>query len=259
MRSLLTINNLCKNYRRSNGFFSSSLENAYQDINFSLDKGKTVSIIGESGSGKSTLVQTIAGLRTQTSGSIYLRGNALNEVSLQERCKSIRMLFHAPSSSLNPKATIGRILSAPLKLNSNLTAIESDQQIKNTLALVGLLPDYLAFYPNMLSSVQQHQVALARAMILDPDIIIADEILAGLDISLRFKIVNLLLNIQEKKEVSYIIVAHNMNLIRHISDHIIVMHEGKIVENDTTENICNFPKSNKTKHLLQSHQPDYRK
>ncbi len=259
MQNLLNINNLCKKYRRSNGLFTSSIQQAYSDINFSLDEGKTLSIIGESGSGKSTLVQTIAGLRSQTTGDIFLRGTPLSKLSLQQRCKSIRMLFHAPSNSLNPKATIGRILSAPLKLNSNFTAIEREQQIKDTLNLVGLLPDYLAFYPNMLSSVQQHQVALARAMILEPEIIIADEILAGLDISLRFKLVNLLLDIQEKKGVSYIIVAHNMNLVRHISDNIIVMHDGVIVENDTTENVYNSPKSTKTKHLLQSHQPDYRK
>ncbi|PKF61086.1 peptide ABC transporter ATP-binding protein [Psychromonas sp. psych-6C06] len=259
MQNLLNITNLAKEYRRSNGLFRSQLQDAYRNINFSLDKGKTLSIIGESGSGKSTLVQTIAGLRTQTHGEIYLHGKALSNVSLQERCKSIRMLFHAPSNSLNPKATIGRILTAPLELNSNFTAIEREVQIKKTLNLVGLLPDYLAFYPNMLSSVQQHQVALARAMILEPDIIIADEILAGLDISLRFKLVNLLLNIQEEKQVSYIMVAHNMSLVRHVSDNLIVMHQGNIVENDTTENVYNSPKSNKTKHLLQSHQPDYRK
>ena len=259
MKTLLNVNNLCKMYRRSNGLISSNLHNAYQDINFTLEKGKTLSIIGESGSGKSTLVQTIAGLRTQTSGEIYLNGQPVSKLNIQQRCKSIRMLFHAPSDSLNPKATIGRILSAPLKLNSNLTAIQREKQIKNTLNLVGLLPDYLAFYPNMLSSVQQHQVALARAMVLDPEIIIADEILAGLDISLRFKLVNLLLNIQEKKQVSYIMVAHNMNLVRHISDRIIVMHKGIVVENDITETVYNSPKSKKTKHLLQSHQPDYRK
>jgi len=259
MTTLLSINNLCKTYRRSNGIFSSEIQSAYDDINFTLGEAKTLSIIGESGSGKSTLVQTIAGLRTQTSGEIYLRDKPLSQLSLQARCKSIRMLFHAPSDSLNPKATIGRILSAPLILNSNLTAIQRDQQIRKTLNLVGLLPDYLAFYPDMLSSVQQHQVALARALILDPDIIIADEILAGLDISLRFKLVNLLLNIQEQKQVSYIIVAHNMNLVRHISDHLIVMHQGKVVENDTTENVYNAPQSDKTKHLLRSHQPDYRK
>jgi len=259
MKELLTINNLCKTYRRSHGLFRSDIQSAYENVSFSLGEAKTLSIIGESGSGKSTLVQTIAGLREQSSGEIYLRGKPLSQLSLQERCKSIRMLFHAPSDSLNPKATIGRILAAPLILNSNLTAIEREAQIKKTLNLVGLLPDYLDFYPNMLSSVQQHQVALARAMILDPDIIIADEILSGLDISLRFKLVNLLLNIQEQKKVSYIIVAHNMNLVRHISDNLIVMHQGVMVENDTTENVYNAPQSTKTKHLLQSHQPDYRK
>lgn len=259
MQTLLNIKNLSKSYRKSSGLFSSSLESAYEDINFSLEKGKTLSIIGESGSGKSTLVQTIAGLRTQTSGDILLRGISANQLTLQERCKSIRMLFHAPSESLNPKSKIGRILTAPLKLNSNMTAIQQDAQVKNTLSLVGLLPDYLEFYPNMLSNVQQHQVALARAMILDPDIIIADEILAGLDISLRFKLINLLLNVQEQKGVSLIVVAHNMSLVRHISDHIIVMHDGRIVENDITENVYNSPKSDKTKHLLQSHKPDYRK
>jgi cationic peptide transport system ATP-binding protein len=259
MQTLLNIKNLSKSYRKSSGLFSSSLESAYEDVNFSLEKGKTLSIIGESGSGKSTLVQTIAGLRTQTSGDILLQGISTNQLTLQERCKSIRMLFHAPSESLNPKSKIGRILTAPLKLNSNMTAIQQDAQVKNTLSLVGLLPDYLEFYPSMLSNVQQHQVALARAMILDPDIIIADEILAGLDISLRFKLINLLLNVQEQKGVSLIVVAHNMSLVRHISDHIIVMHDGRIVENDITENVYNSPKSDKTKHLLQSHKPDYRK
>jgi len=259
MKELLRIDNLCKTYRRNYGLFRSDIQSAYDNVNFSLGEAKTLSIVGESGSGKSTLVQTIAGLRKQSSGEIYLRDKPLSQLSLQERCKSIRMLFHAPSDSLNPKATIGRILAAPLILNSNLTVIEREVQIKKTLHLVGLLPDYLDFYPNMLSSVQQHQVALARAMVLDPDIIIADEILSGLDISLRFKLVNLLLNIQEQKKVSYIIVAHNMNLVRHVSDHLIVMHQGEMVENDTTENVYNSPQSAKTKHLLQSHQPDYRK
>jgi len=259
MNTLLNVSNLSKKYRRSNGLFRSDLQSAYDNVSFTLGESKILSIIGESGSGKSTVVQTIAGLRTQSSGEIYLRGRPLSQFSLQERCKSIRMLFHAPSDSLNPKVPIGRILAAPLELNSNLTAIEREVQINKTLNLVGLLPDYLAFYPNMLTSVQQHQVALARAMILDPDIIIADEVLAGLDISLRFKLVNLLLNIQEQKKVSYIIVAHNMSLVRHISDRIIVMHKGEVVENDLTENVYNAPKSSKTKHLLQSHQPDYRK
>jgi len=259
MQTLLHVNNLTKNYKRSARFLSSGFRQTVGPVSFTLEQGKTLSIVGESGSGKSSLVQMIAGLVNPSSGDIYIKDKLLSSLSQQEKCKSIRMIFQDPSDSLNPKATIGRILAAPLELNTHLNSEEIDKQIHETLSLVGLLPDYLDFYPNMLSSMQQHKVALARAMILNPDIIIADEVLATLDISLRFKIVNLLLNIQEKKGTSYIFVAHNMNLVRHMSDQIIVMHNGLIVENNSTEEIYNNPQATNTKHLLQSHQPDYRK
>ena len=259
MPTLLRVTNLQKIYKRSARFLLSGFRPSLGPISFTLEKGKTLSIVGESGSGKSTLVQIIAGLHQPSSGEIYINGERLASLSRQKRCQSIRMIFQDPSNSLNPKAKIGRILTAPLKLNTNLNKHEIDIQVKETLNLVGLLPDYLNFYPNMLSPVQQHQVALARAMILNPEIIIADEILATLDISLRFKIVNLLLSIQEKKGISYIFVAHNMNLVRHMSDQIIVMNSGIIVENNSTEGIYDSPQTTFTKHLLQSHQPDYRK
>lgn len=259
MQTLLNVSNLCKNYKRSAKFLSTGFRQNLGPLSFSLARGQTMCIVGESGSGKSTLAQILAGLITPTSGEINIKGKPLAQLSQQERCKSIRMIFQEPSHSLNPKARIGRILAAPLELNTNFNTDAIQQQIHETLNLVGLLPDYLDFYPNMLSSVQQHKVALARAMILNPDIIIADQILAKIDISLRFKIVNLLLSIQEKKGTSYIFVAHNMNLVRRMSDQIIVMHKGLIVENNCTQEIYNAPQSSHTKHLLQNHQPDYRK
>ena len=197
MQTLLRVTDLCKHYKRSALFLSSGFRQSLGPLNFTLGKGETLSIVGESGSGKSSLVKMIAGLIPPSSGSIFINEQPLSSLSQQQRCKAIRMIFQAPGSSLNPKATIGRILTAPLELNTSLTREQMVQQIQDTLNLVGLLPDYLDFYPNMLSTLQQHQVALARAMILNPDIVIADEILATLDISLRFKIVNLLLNIQE--------------------------------------------------------------
>ncbi len=259
MPTLLNVINLTKSYKHSARFLSSGFRQTVGPNSFSLAQGKTLAIVGESGSGKSSLVQIIAGLKTPTSGEIYIKGRPLSSLTQQERCRSIRMIFQDPSSSLNPKVRIGRILAAPLALNTSLNEQEIEQQIKETLSLVGLLPDYLDFYPNMLSPLQQHQVALARAMILNPDIIIADQIFAMLDISLRFKIVNLLLTIQQKKNVSFIFVAHNMNLVRHMSDQIIVMHNGLIVEDNTTEAIYNAPQSTYTKRLLQSDHPDYRK
>ncbi|WP_354625682.1 ATP-binding cassette domain-containing protein [Psychromonas sp. MME2] len=259
MQPLLKINNLSKHYNRSAKFLSSGYRPNLGPLSFTLNQGQTLAIVGESGSGKSTLVKMIAGLITPTSGEIYINGEPLETISQQRKCQSIRMIFHEPSNSLNPKSTIGRILAAPLKLNTNFSEEEIQAQILDTLELVELLPDYLVFYPNMLSNVQQHKVALARAMILNPDIVIADEVLASLDISLRFKIVNLLLDIQKKKGTSYIFVAHNMNLVRHMSDQIIVMQNGLIVEYNSTEAIYNSPQAECTKQLLQSHQPDYRK
>lgn len=259
MQPLLNVSNLCKNFKRASGFFTSYEKQAFGPINFSLDKGQTLSIVGESGAGKSALVRTIAGLLTASSGEIYIKGNPVSSLSSQERCLSIRMIFQDPTNSLNPKATVGRILNAPLALNTNLDAEGRYQQVLDTLKLVGLLPDYLDFYPNMLSSFQKHQVAIARAAVLNPDVIIADEILATLDISLRFKIVNLLLDIQKAKAVSYIFVAHNMHLVRHMSDQIMILHKGEIIEKGPTEAIYNNPQQEQTKYLLLSHQPDYRK
>ncbi|HEY5716028.1 MAG TPA: ATP-binding cassette domain-containing protein [Psychromonas sp.] len=259
MTALLSINNLYKKYKGSKYFLSSGFRPSIGPINFTLERGKTLAIIGENGSGKSTLVKMIAGIIPPTSGDIYINGVSFASMSRPDRCKSVRIIFQDPNISLNPKATIGKILAAPLDLNTNLTPAQRKQQILETLELVGLLPDYLNFYPNMLSAVQQHKVAIARAMVLNPDIIIADSILSTLDTSLGFKIVNILLDIQEKKGVSYIFVSHNMNLVRHISDQVIVMQNGMIVENNTTEKIFSSPQEATTKTLLQSEQPDYRK
>ena len=259
MEPLLNVKKLSKSFKIVSSLLKSRQKVAFGPVSFSLEKGKTLAVVGESGSGKSALVRTIGGLLEADSGDIFVKGQSLQSLSSRERCLSIRMIFQDPSSSLNPKMTVGKILNAPLELNTDLDSVGRQQQIKETLKLVGLLPDYLAFYPNMLSTVQKHQVAIARAMILNPDIIIADEILATLDISLRFKIVNLLLKIQQEKGLSYIFVAHNMHLVKQMSDYIVVLHHGKIIEQGPTEEICNAPKEEQTKYLLLNHQTDYRK
>ena len=259
MPPLLKVTNLCKSFTQPSGLFSTHEKIAYGPVSFSVESGQTVAVVGESGSGKSALVRTIAGVLKATSGEIFIKGTPLHSLSSQQRCLSVRMIFQDPSSSLNPKMTVGKILNAPLELNTDMNVGQRHQQIIETLKLVGLLPDYLAFFPNMLSSMQKHQVAIARAMILDPDIILADEILTTLDVSLRFKIVNLLLKIQKIKGTSYIFVAHNMHLVKHMSDEIIVLHQGKIIEKGPTETICEHPQQEQTKYLLLTHQPDYRK
>ncbi|MCK5817864.1 MAG: ATP-binding cassette domain-containing protein [Psychromonas sp.] len=231
MQTLLNISNLCKNYRRSTGFFTSRQIIAFGPVNFTLERGKTLALMGKSGSGKSALIEAIAGITKPTFGEIYFKGRPLSTLSKKDRHKSIRMIFNDPIHSLNAKATIGTTLLLPLKLNTNLLAIEQKRQIKDVMKLVNLSSDYLNYYPNILSIYQLHQVAIARAMILNPEIIIADEVLATLDISLRFKIINLLLTIQEKRNISYIFISHNIKLARHLSDNIIVLNNGLIIKN----------------------------
>lgn len=259
MQPLLKINNLSKSFKNALGLWKSYEKLAYGPVSFTLNKGQTLAIVGESGAGKSALLRTITGLLKPSSGEIYLKGKPISSLSSQQRCSCIRMIFQDPNSSLNPKMTVNKILNAPLQLNTNFDLKERNIRIKETLKLVSLLPDYLDFYPNMLSSIQKHQVSIARAMVLNPDIIIVDEILATLDISLRFKIVNLLLKIQKTKGTSYIFITHNMHLVRHMSDHIIVLHAGKIIEKGSASIICDSPQHEQTKFLLLSHQPDYRK
>jgi len=259
MQPILSVSNLSKCFKQADGLFSSRTITAFGGVDFTLERGRTLAIVGESGSGKSALIRTLAGLLTATSGRIYIDGKPIGTLSSQQRCTTIRMIFQDPNNSLNPKITVGKILNAPLELNTDLNKEERHQQILETLKLVGLLPDYLAFYPDMLSNVQKHQVAIARAMILSPDIIIADEVLATLDISLRFKIVNLLIKIQKIKGTSYIFVAHNMHLVRHISDDIMVLHQGSIIEKGPSEEICENPQHEQTKYLLLTHQPNFRK
>jgi len=259
MQSLLKVSNLSRSFKHVTGLWRSYEKLAYGPISFTLDKGQTLAIVGESGAGKSALVRTITGLLDPSSGEIHLKGQAISSLTSQQRCTSIRMIFQDPSSSLNPKMTVGKILNAPLQLNSDFDVEKRNLRIKEILKLVGLLPDYLAFYPDMLSSLQKHQVAIARAMILNPDIIIVDEILATLDISLRFKIVNILLKIQKVKGTSYIFIAHSMHLIRHMSDHIMVLHSGKVIEKGPASIIFDSPQHEQTKLLLLNHEPDYRK
>ena len=259
MQSLLKVSNLSRSFKHVTGLWKSYEKLAYGPVSFTLDKGQTLSIVGESGAGKSALVRTITGLLDPSSGEIHLKGQPILSLTSQQRCTSIRMIFQDPSSSLNPKMTIGKILNAPLQLNTDFDAKKRKLRIKETLKLVGLLPDYLAFYPDMLSSLQKHQVAIARAMISNPDIIIVDEILATLDISLRFKIVNILLKIQKLKGTSYIFIAHSMHLIRHMSDHIMVLHSGKVIEKGSASIIFDSPQHEQTKFLLLNHEPDYRK
>ncbi|MDX2319132.1 MAG: ATP-binding cassette domain-containing protein [Moritella sp.] len=241
VQPLLRVENLGKTYINPTSFFKRQEVVAVNDISFNLQRSETLAIIGETGSGKSTLARLLAGVITPTKGSIYVNGCKLDDSNTDLRCRSIRMVFQDPETSLNPRTSVGQILDAPLQLNTDMTVAQRTKKIIDTLRLVGLLPEYATFYPPMLSSGQKQRIALARALILDPKIIIADDTLSTLDISLRSQMINLMLELQKTIGISYIIVTHNMGLVKHISDKMIVMHQGECIEQGRTEQLFSNP------------------
>jgi cationic peptide transport system ATP-binding protein len=223
-------------------------------INIELKAGETLAIIGANGSGKSLLAKLLVGLEKPESGQIYLNGEALNKTNQRQRCLNIRMIFQNSNESLNPGITLGSILDEPLRLNTNLTMMQRAAKIEQTLVQVGLMPEHQFFYRHMLSDGQRQRVALARALILNPQVLVADEPFAALDPSVRSQIVNLLMNLQRELGLGFIFISHNLGIVRHISDKIIVMRHGKIIESGRTEVIFNWPKEEYTQKLVHAHQ-----
>lgn len=259
MTALLKVVNLSQHIYQHSGWLRVRRVDALKNVSFELEQGKTLAIIGESGSGKSSLARVLAGLNKPAEGNIFVNGEALTYGDYARRCRLIRMIFQDPNTSLNPKVTVRRILEAPLNLNTFLTEAERQQRVKMTLRMVGLLDDHANFYPQMLSSGQKQRVALARALILNPRIIVADENISTLDVSVRSQIVNLLLDLQASYGLSYVIVSNDLGLVSHISDQVVVMQRGEIVEYAQTPELFNNPQHELSKRLINAYHTVFRK
>ncbi len=251
--TLLEVRDLCKTFRYRTGLFRKMNLQAVKPVNFTLKSQQTLAIIGENGSGKSTLAKMLAGMIEPTSGEILIDEESLRFGDYRHRSQMIRMIFQDPTTSLNPRQRIGQILEAPLRLTSTMEAPERETRINQTLRQVGLLPNHANYYPHMLASGQVQRVALARALILQPKVIVADEALASLDMSMRSQIINMMLELQDKHEISYIYVTQHLGLMKHISDQVLVMHNGEVVERGTTAEVLATPQHELTKRLISSH------
>ena len=254
---LLKVTDLSKQYFTGYKGFTKQYYQALSPVSFDLGMGETLAIVGEAGSGKSTLARILVGAEQRTGGDIMFDGEALESRNLKQRCKLIRMIFQDPNTSLNPRLSIGELLSEPLRFSTKLNASERYTQVIDTLRKVGLLPEHADFYPHMVSEGQKQRVAVARALMLNPKIIIADEALTALDVSVRSQILNLLLKLQKDLGLSYIFVSHNLNVIKHVSDKIMVLHNGIMVEKAPTDQLFNNPQHEYTQRLLQE-QTQYR-
>ncbi|BFU59652.1 MULTISPECIES: ATP-binding cassette domain-containing protein [Rodentibacter] len=251
--SLLQVANLSKTFDSPAHWFGSNKSYAVENISFNLDQKQTLAIIGKNGSGKSTLVKMIAGMIKPTCGEIKFNGTTLNFEDTHYRAQHIRMVFQDVNSAFNPRQNIGQALDAPLRLTTDWNEEKRNQKIFETLAMVGLYPDYTNLKIKNLSVSQKQRIALARAFILEPEIIIVDDALGSLDSSVRVQLLNLSLDLQERLGVSYIYVGQDLGLIKHMADHVLVMDEGKMIEYGTPQELFCHPQTTITKRLVESH------
>jgi len=255
---LLRVNKLCKVYNQHIGIFRRKSQKVLDGASFELEAGETLALVGETGSGKSTLAKILAGMIIPSSGEIYVNGHRLKAKDYTNRCQLIRMIFQDPDTSLNPRLRLGKILDAPLALNTYLTDSEREQKIISTLRRVGLLAEHANYYPHMISSGQKQRLALARALILNPKIIIIDETLSTLDASIRSQIINLLLELQEQFKISYVLVSHQLGVVRHISDKIMVLEKGQVIEQGETRAVFDSPQHKVTQRLIDGFSSEFK-
>jgi len=252
MTSLLQVSNLSKTFKLSRNWFSRKTFTALDPITFEVKSHQTLAIVGETGSGKSTLAKLLVGAEIPTTGHIKLNGQTLQPGNFKQRCQHVRMIFQDSGTTLNPSLTISQLLNEPLVLNTDLNEEARHVLIRETLQKVGLLADHMNFYPHMFSGGQKQRISLARAIILEPQVIILDEALASLDPSLRSQMINLLLDLQEQMGLAYILISHNLGIVRHFSDEIMVLSHGQVMEVGKTSDILNKPKHKYTKKLIMS-------
>ena len=243
---LLEIQNLKKN-------FKVGLSNvvAVDDISFNIAKYDSLSIVGESGSGKTTLANLILGVEKQTSGSIRYNGDEI-DFSNKDLRKTIQFVQQNPLSSLNPKKTIYQTLELPLKIHNICQSKEIKNKIIQLLQYVDLDESYLERHPYSLSGGQRQRISVARALACEPEIIIFDEPTSALDVLIQLKILNLLSELKEKLQLTYIFITHDLAVVRNISNKTIVMNKGRIVEMNNTQKVFESPKEEYTKELIRS-------
>ncbi|MFF8783878.1 ABC transporter ATP-binding protein [Streptomyces sp. NPDC015125] len=229
---------------------------AVDGVSFDLHKGETLGIVGESGCGKSTVAKLLVGLERPTAGRIRYRGEDLSTLSgraLRAVRRNIQMVFQDPYTSLNPRMTVGDIIGEPYEIHPEV-APKGDRRrkVRELLDVVGLNPEYINRYPHQFSGGQRQRIGIARGLALRPEIIVADEPVSALDVSVQAQVVNLLEQLQDEFDLSYVFIAHDLSVVRHISDRVAVMYLGRLAETGTDEQIYEHPTHPYTQALLSA-------
>ena len=259
---LLRVRGLCKYFPiRSKGFFKKVVGQvkAVDNMNFDLMPGETLGIVGESGSGKTTAARTILRALRPTSGSVDFRLNgreinlsSLSEHELRPLRPHMQMIFQDPFSSLNPRMTVGDIVGEPLVIHRMAKGKELLDRVEAMLSKVGLKPEHRQRYPHAFSGGQRQRIGIARALIMEPKLVVADEAVSALDVSVQAQVINLLQDLQEELNLTYIFVAHDLSVVKHICDRVAAMYAGKIVQLPPTDELFEDPKHPYTRALLSA-------
>lgn len=253
----LRVKNLVKYFPIRKGFFSKVVNNvkAIDGVSFNVKKGETLGIVGESGCGKSTTGRVILKLLEPTEGEVIFNGTNIYDMGDQELRKlrrQMQIIFQDPLSSLNPRLKVGELIEEPLKIHGMGSKEERLNKVNNIIDVVGLSKYHLKKYPHEFSGGQRQRVGIARALILNPKFIVCDEVVSALDVSIQSQIINLLKDLQEEFELTYMFISHDLSIVKHISDRIGVMYLGEIVELASVNELFNNPVHPYTKALLSA-------
>ena len=247
---------LCRVYPISRGMFSKpDLLQAVGGVSFTVQAGKTLAIVGESGCGKSTLARMVTLIESPTSGSLQLGSIDVFNASTDEKKtlrQKVQLVFQNPYGSLNPRKRIGQILEAPLEINTQLNATQREEKARAMLAMVGLRPEHYDRYPHMFSGGQRQRIAIARALMLEPSLVVADEPVSALDVSIQAQVLNLLADLQRDLGLAYLFISHDLGVVRHIAHDVLVMYLGHTVEHGDKGAIFSRPLHPYTQALLGS-------
>lgn len=255
---LLEIKNLEVRFTSTGGFFSrkKNAVKAVDRVSFKVNRGTTVGLVGESGSGKTTIGRSIVKLVPITAGEIYYEGEEISKLGRKKFFpyrKKIQMIFQDPFSSLNPRMTLYDIITEPLEIHfPKLKRMERRERVAELLSKVKLDPDFMNRYPHEFSGGQRQRIGIARSLAVEPEFLICDEPVSALDVSVQAQIINLLQDIQEELGLTYLFIAHDLAVIEHISDQVLVMTGGRIIEQADAETIYKNPKHTYTKQLLEA-------
>lgn len=223
---------------------------ALNGVSLSLEAGRTLAVVGESGSGKSTLARLLALVDDADGGSLEIAGTPVNDATRRQLRPRVQMVFQNPYGSLNPRQSIGAVLEEPLILHTDLGRAQRRHRVADMLEQVGLRPEFAARYPHMFSGGQRQRVAIARAMILQPQVVIADEPTSALDVSIQAQILNLFTELQKRHGTSFVFISHDLSVVRHIADEVMVMYRGSVVEQAPAARLFDSPQHSYTQALL---------